>query len=79
MEKILDLESTVYELCTENAAIAEILKEAGFTDIASPLMLNTAGRVMTIPKGARFKNIDIEHIKEVFKRHGYIFISGAGK
>ncbi|MFV0412605.1 MAG: DUF1858 domain-containing protein [Oscillospiraceae bacterium] len=72
MEKILDLESTVYELCTENVDVAEILKEAGFTDIASPLMLHTAGRVMTIPKGARFKNIDMEYIKEVFQRHGYV-------
>jgi hypothetical protein len=34
-------------------------------------MLNTAGRFMTIPKGAKMKNINMEQIKERFQREGF--------
>jgi selenophosphate synthetase-related protein len=51
--------------------IPNILKELGFKDITNPGMLNTAGRFMTIPKGAAMKKIPIETIKESFINHGY--------
>lgn len=34
-------------------------------------MLNTVGRFMTIPKGAKMKHIDIEKVKEEFINKGY--------
>lgn len=71
-EKILDLNKSVYELCTADPDIIVILKELGFKDIASPGMLATAGRFMTIPKGAAMKKIDLEQIKQEFSRHGYM-------
>ena len=71
-EKILDLNKSVYELCTADPDIIVILKELGFKDIASPGMLATAGRFMTIPKGAAMKKIDLEQIKQEFSRHGYV-------
>jgi selenophosphate synthetase-related protein len=70
-EKILDLSQTVYALCARDPEIAEILAEAGFRDITRPGMLATAGRFMTIPKGAAMKRIEIEHIKRMFEAHGY--------
>ena len=54
-DRILDLNSTVYALCTNDPGIAEVLVEAGFPDVVRPGMLNTAGRFMTIPKGAAMK------------------------
>ncbi|TCL56873.1 uncharacterized protein DUF1858 [Kineothrix alysoides] len=71
-DKILDLNLTVYELCTSDSGIIPILAEAGFTDITKPGMLATAGRFMTIPKGAALKKLDLENIKLIFARHGYI-------
>lgn len=69
--KIIDLEKTVYEICKEVPEVAQILAEVGFTDITKPGMLNTAGRFMTIPKGAALKKIDMEIIRQNFYKHGY--------
>lgn len=71
MSKKIDLNKTVYELCSENPQIANILAEIGFKDITKPGMLNTAGRFMTIHKGAAMKKIEIEVIKQAFLENGY--------
>lgn len=68
---VIDLNKTVYELCSQNEDIAGILAEIGFKDITKPGMLNTAGRFMTIPKGARAKGFDLEEIKKEFIKRGY--------
>lgn len=70
-EKILDLSKTVHELCANDPDIKDILAEIGFTDITRPGMLATAGRFMTIPKGAALKKIDMGHIMKVFEEKGY--------
>lgn len=70
-ERVIDFNKTVYELCNSNSEIPNILKELGFKDITTPGMLNTAGRFMTIPKGAAMKKIPMETIKEIFINHGY--------
>lgn len=69
--KVVDLRKTVYELCSKDSQVAQILVQVGFTDIVKPGMLQTAGRFMTIPKGAQLKKIDIEQIKQAFMDHGY--------
>jgi hypothetical protein len=68
---LIDLNKTVYELCSDNQAVAEILAEIGFKDITKPGMINTAGRFMTIPKGAKAKGFDIDDIKKEFIKRGY--------
>ena len=50
----------------------EVMKEIGFEQITKPGMLQTAGRVMTIAKGARMRGIDLNKIKQTFEKHGYI-------
>jgi hypothetical protein len=45
--------------------------EIGFKEIAQPGMLQTAGRYMTIPKGARMKKIPLEEIVATFKANGF--------
>ena len=72
MDKTIDLSKSVYEICRDNPDIIEIMKELGFENIASPGMLNTAGRFMTIPKGASMKNITMDEIIEAFSNKGYI-------
>lgn len=71
MGKSIDLAKSVYELCKEDPEVIDIMKELGFENIATPGMLNTAGRFMTIPKGAEMKHISLDQIKEVFQAKGY--------
>ena len=71
MKKIVDFNKTIYELCTEDPFIIEIMKEQGFEQITKQGMLQTAGRVMTIPKGARMRGIEITDIVQTFEKHGY--------
>jgi hypothetical protein len=47
------------------------MKDLGFKDIANPAMLNTAGRFMTIPKGAVMKGLELDKIKEEFAKKGF--------
>ncbi len=69
--KVVELRKTVYELCSKDPQIVEILVQVGFTDVVKPGLLQTAGRFMTIPKGAALKKIDIETVKQAFIDHGY--------
>ncbi len=71
MDKPVDLSKSVYEICKDRPEIVEIMRELGFENIANPGMLNTAGRFMTIPKGAAMKNIPMEKVKEFFISKGY--------
>lgn len=74
MARSIDMSKTVYELSRDNEEIVEIMKELGFESIATPEMLNTAGRFMTIPKGAAMKKIPMDKIKEKFISKGYEII-----
>ena len=72
MERIkLNLTDSVYELCKIHPDIIDILINLGFEDIIKPGMLQTAGRVMTIPKGAAVKKIDMVKIQQAFLEKGY--------
>jgi hypothetical protein len=71
MDKQVDLNKSVYELCSQYPEIKEIMQEIGFKDISNPAMLNTAGRFMTIAKGAAMKNIDMDLIRRAFEEKGF--------
>ncbi|WHH57788.1 DUF1858 domain-containing protein [Petroclostridium sp. X23] len=71
MGNTIDLSKSVHEICKDHPDIIQIMKELGFESIANAGMLNTAGRFMTIPKGASIKNIPMDKIKEAFDRRGY--------
>lgn len=72
MSKTIDLSKSVHDLCKEDPQIKEIMKDLGFEQITSPASLNTVGRFMTIPKGAVMKGMDLEKIKGVFSKNGYV-------
>lgn len=71
MAKVIDLNKNVYEIYKNNPEVLDIMKELGFKDIATPGMINTAGRFTKIPKGAALKGIDYEKIKQEFINRGY--------
>lgn len=72
MEKRICLEKPIHDICREYPEVIEIMKELGFENITNPAMLNTAGRYMTISKGAAMKGINLDKIKEVFAEKGYV-------
>ncbi len=74
--KQLDLSKSVYDLCEEYPELLDAMVELGFRDIAKPGMLNTAGRVMTLIKGAKMKRIDLEEIKAKLRTLGFEPING---
>lgn len=75
MAKELDLGKTVFELVQQYPELVEIMAELGFASITNPVMLKTAGRVMTIPKGAAMKGLDLEKVKSELIRRGFTVIS----
>ncbi|HEY8420898.1 MAG TPA: DUF1858 domain-containing protein [Thermoclostridium sp.] len=70
------MKKTVYELTGEYPEIINILKSLGFENITNPALLKTAGKVMTIPKAAKIKNIDLNTILDKFSEKGFTVING---
>lgn len=71
MGKKLDLSKTVNELVNEYPEVATIMAGLGFSEITKKVMLNTVGRVMTIPKGAKMKGISLDKIIATFTEAGF--------
>ena len=72
MVKTINLSRSVYDLCTDYPEIIDILNELGFKDILKPGMMQTAGRIMTIPKGAAMKKISIDDIKKKLEEKAFV-------
>ena len=67
----IDLNETVFSLCTKHPELVTILSELGFKDITKPGMLQSAGRFMTPVKGAALKHIPLAQIVQALAEHGY--------
>ncbi|MFA7671610.1 MAG: DUF1858 domain-containing protein [Sphaerochaetaceae bacterium] len=78
-EKIIDLEKSVHSLCSKDPNLIKILAEIGFSEIVKPIMLNSVGRVMTLPKGAAMRSIDLNYIIQTLKEHGYKVVDTSQK
>ena len=70
-EKIIDLNKTVYEITEEFPAVIDILCQVGLTDIKNPNLRKTAGRFVTIPKGAQMHHIELDTIKDELIKNGF--------
>ena len=71
MARTIDLTKTVYELASEHEDFVDIMASLGFTEIRKKVMLNSVGKLMTVPKGAKMKRIPMEQIVAAFKERGY--------
>ncbi len=71
MDKVLDLDASVYALCEKHPELPAILHEIGFSDITKPGMLHTVGRFMTLYKGASMKKIPMETIEKTLQEYGF--------
>ena len=71
MEKKLDLSKSVYDLVIEYPEVTEIMKSLGFSEITNKVMLNSVGKIMTIPKGAKMKGVSMVDIVGAFMKAGF--------
>lgn len=71
MAKKLDLNKTVFELAQEYPELVDIMVGLGFTEIAKKPILHSVGKMMTIPKGAKMKNISMIDVVTTLMRHGF--------
>ena len=71
MEKKLDLSKSVYDLVKEYPEVTEIMKTLGFSEITNKVMLNSVGKIMTIPKGAKMKGVSMMDIVSAFMKAGF--------
>ena len=69
--RIIDSNQSVWELSQSYPEVVEILAELGFRDILLPGMLQTAGKIMTLRKGAALKKIDWQLIETRFQDKGF--------
>ena len=68
----IDLNESVFSLCTKHPELVSILSELGFRDITKPGMLQSAGRFMTPVKGAALKHIALNDMVKALAAHGYL-------
>lgn len=71
MEKKLDLSKSVYDLVKEYPEVIDIMKDLGFSEITNKVMLNSVGKIMTIPKGAKMKGVSMIDIVSAFMKAGF--------
>ncbi len=71
MAKELDLSKSVYELVEMYPELKDTLYKLGFKEITKPGMLQSVGRIMTIPKGATQQGISMGKVVMTLMAKGY--------
>jgi DUF438 domain-containing protein len=71
MAKKIDLNKSVYELTKEYPELIDIMAGLGFTEITKKAMINSVGKLMTIPKGAKMKNISMMDVVTALMANGF--------
>lgn len=69
--KVIDFSVPIKKLAEKYPDFVQIMYDCGFTRIKIPGLLQTVGRVMTIPLGAQAMKIDLNKIKMAFEEKGY--------
>lgn len=71
MSKKIDLNQSVYDITKTYPEVIDIMVNLGFDEIKKPAMLNSVGRIMTIPKGAKSKGISIPVVIAELIKNGF--------
>lgn len=74
MTKKLDLNKTVFELTEQYPELIDIMAKLGFTEITKKPLLHSVGKIMTIPKGAKMKNISMMDVVTSLMANGFELI-----
>ena len=71
MKKSINFSRSVYELVTEYPELADVMDELGFSEVKKPAMLHSVGKLMTIPKGAKMKGIEMLDVVAALIKAGF--------
>jgi len=71
MNKTIDLKDSVYDICRKYPEAKGILAGSGFHDITKAGVLNTVGKLMTIPRGASMRGIALPRVIQTFRDSGF--------
>ena len=77
--KKIDLTKSLYESVKEYPEIVNIMADLGFKEILNKGALELMGRVVSIEKGAKIRNIDINKIKQAFIDNGFKIVGSKEK
>ena len=76
MKKSIDFSRSVYELVTEYPELADVMDELGFSEVKKPAVLHSVGKLMTIPKGAKMKGIEMLDVVAALIKAGFAIEGG---
>ncbi|WP_028328683.1 DUF438 domain-containing protein [Brachyspira alvinipulli] len=69
--ELIDINDTVYNICSRYPKLKEALYELGFNNIKNPIMFNTAAKVITLKGALKFKKINFNKLKHKFNEYGF--------
>ena len=72
MKKVISLTDSIYNIVNEFEEVVKVMENLGFEGMTNKKTINTVGRIMTLQKGAQFKKIDIQIVKNEFEKYGFI-------
>lgn len=75
MDKKLDLNKNVHDLVKKYPELINILADLGFKEITKKAMLNSVGRIITIPKGADVRGVDLNNILSKLEENGFVILN----
>lgn len=71
--KEINLQDSVFQIVTQYPEVKDIMINLGFSAIAKPGMLQSAGRYVTLSKGAKMKKIPWTQVEDAFVEQGFTF------
>lgn len=77
MEKRIDLTQTVYQLTEAYPELIDIMASLGFTEIKKKAIRLSAGKLITIPKGAAMRGISMDLVVKALQDGGFTVVGDA--
>ena len=71
MAKVIEFSNNIRSLLTAYPELREILQNAGFRELVSDQSVKLMGEIMTIPRAANVKNIDMGELKKTLESKGF--------
>ena len=69
--ELIDINDTVYNICSKYPKLKEALYELGFDKIKNPIMFNTAAKIMSLKSALKLKNINFDKLNNKFNEYGF--------
>jgi hypothetical protein len=71
VKKVVNSNASIYEILKTYPELVELFSKIGFNELTNQSIINTLGRVLTIPTYAKDKSIDMDMISKTFADNNY--------